>query len=107
MSIFTNWLILRDEGFLPVEIKVNVGGDGSCQWTQGSRKSLLLRCPASIPDKEIQIEVIECLRSALQLYEDNAADPIAILQAKAKNNYILKRAIVRHTVRAVDEVKSP
>jgi hypothetical protein len=107
MSIFTNCLILRDEGFLSTEIKVNVGGDGSCQWTQGALKTLLMRCPASIPDKEIQVEIIECLHSALQLYEENAADPIAILQAKAKNNYFLKRAIVRHTLRGTEETISP
>ena len=30
MSVFVNWLILRDEGFLPKEIKVNVGQMDRC-----------------------------------------------------------------------------
>jgi hypothetical protein len=99
MSVFTNWLILREEGFLPKEISLSVGGDGSLQWTTGDRAGLLLRSPASIPEDEVQKEIIRCLVEAIHSYEDNLADPLAILQAKAKNNYILKRAIVRHTIR--------
>jgi len=104
MSIFTNCVILREEGFLPEEVKVSVGGDGSLQWTSPPR-SFLMHSPALIPDKEIQMKVIKCLSTALSLYETNAADPIAILQAKAKNCYFLKRAIVRHVLRGIRESK--
>jgi hypothetical protein len=99
MSVFTNWLILREEGFLPKEIKLSVGGDGSLQWTSREFGNVVLHNPATIPEDEIQKQVIECLISAVHLYEDNMADPVAILQAKAKNNYILKRAIVRRIIK--------
>jgi hypothetical protein len=39
------------------------------------------------------------LIASIHLYEDNSIDPVAVLQAKAKNNYTLKRAFVRHTIR--------
>lgn len=106
MSIFTNCVILREEGFLPEEVKVSVGADGSLQWTS-QPESFLLHSPASIPEKEIQLRVINCLSTALDLYETNAADPIAILQAKAKNAYFLKRAIVRHVLKSIRESKDP
>ncbi len=99
MTVFTNWLILREEGFLPKEIKLSVGGDGSLQWTSREERNVVLHSPATIPEDEIQKQIIECLISAVHLYEDNLADPVAILQAKAKNNYILKRAIVHHTIK--------
>lgn len=100
MSVFIGWLILRDEGFLPEEIKVSVGSDGSLQWTTNAER-ILLHSPAVIPDQEIQKEIISALRTAFHLYEGNAADPVAILQAKARNNYVLKRAIVRHTLKTI------
>jgi hypothetical protein len=99
MSVFANWLILREEGFLPKEIKLSVGGDGSLQWTSREAGNVVLHSPAIIPEDEIQKQIIECLISAVHLYEDNLADPVAILQAKAKNNYILKRAIVRRIIK--------
>ena len=100
MSVFANWLILREEGFLPKEINLSIGGDGSLQWTTSDRAGLLLRSPASIPEDEVQKEIMRCLIEAIHSYEDNLADPLAVLQAKAKNNYILKRAVVRHTVKS-------
>lgn len=100
MSVFTNCIVLRDEGFLTDEIKVTVGSDGSIQWTVSPRKNFLLHSPATIPDAQVQLEIIRCLKAALGLYETNASDSIAVLQAKAKNNYFLKRAIVRHTLRS-------
>lgn len=99
MSLFANWIVLREEGFLPEEVKITVGSDGSMQWTTTPEKSLILVAPASIPDKEVQLEVIRCLGEVLTLYESNSADPIAVLQAKAKNFYFLKRGIVRHIVK--------
>jgi hypothetical protein len=99
MSIFTNWLILREEGFLPKEIKLSVGADGSLQWTSSDRTSLVLRSPATIPEDEVQKEIIRCLIAAVHSYEDNSVNPLSVLQAKAKNNHVLKRAIVRHTLR--------
>ena len=104
MAVFTNWLILREEGFLPKEIKLSVGGDGSLQWTSREVGNVVLHNPATIPEDEIQKQIIECLISAVHQYEDNLADPVAILQGKAKNNYILKRAIVRRIIKNNQEV---
>jgi hypothetical protein len=99
MSVFTNWLILRDEGFLPKEITLSVGSDGSLQHGANEAGGILLHCPATIPEDVVQKEIIRCLAAAIHLYEDNKIDPIAVLQAKAKNNYVLKRAFVRHTLK--------
>jgi hypothetical protein len=64
-SVLTNCLILREEGFLAREIKVNVGADGSMQHASSPERSLVMHCPATIPDKEIQVEIIRCLGGAL------------------------------------------
>ena len=81
------------------EIDLSVGSDGSLQRGANERGSILLHCPATIPEDIVQKEIIRCLIAAVHLYEDNAIDPMAMLQAKARNNYVLKRAIVRHTLR--------
>lgn len=101
MSVFTNCLILRDEGFLPEEISVNVGSDGSMQLGKSNKGTILLHSPAAISEKEVQKETLRCLKEALHNYENNAVDEITILQAKAKNNYILKRAVVRHRLKNI------
>jgi hypothetical protein len=101
-AAFTHCLILRDEGFLPEEIKINVGKDGSMQTTVGLRNGILMHNPADIPDGEIQQEIISLLGAALTMNENNLLDPIAILQAKAKNNYFVERSIVRHSLKSID-----
>ena len=98
-SIFTNILILRDEGFLLNDMSVNVGSDGSMQWEKNEKGSILLRCPAIIPNNEIQKEILRCLTIVTSAYENNSIDEIALLQAKAKNNYTFKRALVHYTLR--------
>lgn len=101
MSVFVNFLILRDEGFLQNEIKINVGGDGSLQSGESELGNILLHCPAVIPEQIMQNEIMRCLSTAINLSETNTIDPIAVLQAKAKNNYIFKRAFVRSTLRNI------
>ncbi|MBI5055324.1 MAG: hypothetical protein HZB61_01720 [Nitrospirae bacterium] len=105
MSVFVNWLILRDEGFLPNEIKISVGGDGSLQIGLSDIGRIMLHCPAAIPEKIVQTEIIRCLSIAINHSETNTIDPIAVLQAKANNNYILKRAFVRSLLRKIHDQK--
>lgn len=94
-SVLTNCLILREEGFLAREITINVGSDGSMQHASSAERSLLMHCPASIPDKDIQVEIVRCLGEALERLESNDAGGIALMQAKARNNYVLKRSMIR------------
>jgi hypothetical protein len=101
MSVFVNCIILRDEGFLPKEIHVNVGSDGSMQRGTSEIGSILLHCPAVIPDEVVQKEIIRCLETAVNNYEHGTLNPIAVLQAKAKNLYVFKRAFVRKTLRDI------
>lgn len=103
MSVFVNCLILREEGFLPREIRANVGCDGSLQQGDSEIGNILLHCPAVIPDKIVQNEIIRCLDIALNNYELGTLNPIALLQAKAKNSYVLKRAVVRRQLRDIRE----
>ena len=99
MLVFSNVLVLRDEGFLPSEIKVNVGRDGSLQHGSSKIGNILMHSPAVISNNEVQKEILRCLSKSLESYESNAIDPLVVLKAKAKNNYILNRAIVRHTLK--------
>jgi hypothetical protein len=101
-AVFTHCLILRDEGFLPAEIKINVGSDGSMQTTVGSHKGILMHNPANIPDADIRKEIISLLGAALTMHDNNLLDPIAVLQAKAKNHYFVERALVRHSLKSTD-----
>ena len=99
MSIITNYIILREEGYLGGEIQMNVGDDGSMQIGRNENGNILLFSPAIIPDDDIVKEIIlyvEILRAG---YENNELDPIAVLQAKAKNRYIFNRAILRKTLK--------
>ncbi len=105
MSVFVNCIILRDEGFLTDEIEVNIGSDGSLQHGTGEIGNILLHCPAVIPDEVVQKEIIRCLDTAINNYERGALNPIAVLQAKAKNSYILKRAVVRRSLRDIRDQK--
>jgi hypothetical protein len=97
-AVFAHCLVLRDEGFLPKEITVNVGKDGSLQIGRNERGTILLYCPAIIPEAIVQEEIIRCLKSAMSRYEDNSIDSIAVLQVKAKNRYFLNRAMVRRSL---------
>lgn len=103
MSIFNNYLLLRDEGFLSEEIKITVGSDGSSQFAESDRGKFLLLCPATIPEQVVQIDILRCLREVLHLSENNALDSIAVLQTKAKNNYTLKRAAIRYVLRNLND----
>ena len=95
-SILTNCLILREEGFLAREIKINVGSDGSMQHAKSPERGLAMHCPATIPHQEIQLAIIKCLGKVLDRLDVDGGAGLAVMQAKAKNNYVLKRAMVRN-----------
>lgn len=95
MSVVTNIAVLRDHGYRPDEISVNVGSDGSLQIGRNSTASHVLHQPAHIPDKEVQQEILRCLSECCEKFESGTFDPFALHQAKALNQYILKRAFLR------------
>lgn len=100
MSVFCNYLSLREENYQSNEIKVNVGKDGSMQIGESKiNGNCLLNTPAVIKDKIIQLEVIRCIDECVRLFENNLIDPIALLQAKARNNYINNRALIRKQIK--------
>lgn len=100
MTVFTNYVVLREEGYLERDITISVGIDGSLQYGFDGRWNQLFHTPASIPDKPIQLEIIRCIQEAYNLYERSELDRVALLQAKAKNFYIFKRAILRKYLRS-------
>jgi hypothetical protein len=100
MSIFCNYLALREENYLSNEIKVNVGKDGSMQIGESQvNGNILLHTPAIIKNKVVQIEIIRCVNECVRLFENNKIDAIALLQAKARNNYINNRALIRKQIK--------
>jgi hypothetical protein len=101
MSIFCNYLALREENYHSNEIKINVGKDGSMQIGESQvNGNCLMHSPATISDKRVQLEVIRCLEETVKLFESNKLDSIALLQAKARNNYIKNRAAIRHQIKS-------
>jgi len=98
-AVLTNCIALRDEGFLPQEIKINVGKDGSMQSASNGKTNVLLHSPAILPSKLIQEEILRCLVEVLERNEVNALDPIAVMQAKATHSYIVVRALVRRALK--------
>lgn len=101
MSVFSHYMVLRDENFQPNQIKINVGSDGSLQQgTSLDRGNYVLHCPATIMDRDVQIKVIETVEKMIELYEQNRLDAIALLQTKARTNYIKNRAILRKVIRS-------
>jgi hypothetical protein len=95
MSIAANLFALRDHGFQPSEISINVGSDGSAQITKGPLGTQVMVCPAAIPDEPVQHEIIRCVGEVTKQMENGTLDPIAVQQAKATNAYVLKRAFMK------------
>jgi hypothetical protein len=95
MSIVSNIMVFRDHGFRPNEISINVGSDGSMQVTRGELGTYLFYVPATIPDKPVQLEILRCIRECCDMLDDGTLDPLSVQQAKAMNQYILKRAFLR------------
>lgn len=99
MSIFSNYMVLREENFQTSEIKINVGKDGSMQIGENKKNgNYLFHCPANIEKKAVQELVIECLDQTIKQFESNQLDSIALLQAKARTNYVKNRAMVRNVI---------
>lgn len=106
MSVVSNYMVLREENYLSQEIKINVGKDGSMQIGESEvNGNNVLHCPATINEEAIQFEVGRCINDALILFENNKLDPIAILQAKAKNYFTQKRAVIRKIIRSKSKGK--
>jgi len=89
-ELLINYIILRELGTRKERIIINVGSDGSKQSVGG----LILRCPAYIPDKEVQIAILDSLIKAKNLYENSTIDEIALMQAKVLNRYNEKKALI-------------
>lgn len=103
-TVFCNYMAFREENYLQEEIRLNVGSDGSMQIGQSETKGkYLLHSPAIIKDPKIQLEIIRCLYETVTLFEKNKLDPIALLQAKARNSYISNRAILRRLIKTHGE----
>jgi hypothetical protein len=96
MAVVCGVMALRDEGFLPEEIAVSVGGDGSLQWTKDPERGIVFLCPAPIPEEAIQKEILRCVHDALAKLSDGSLPVVAVQQAKAMHRYIFKRGAVRH-----------
>jgi hypothetical protein len=99
MAIVCGVMALRDEGYLPNEISISVGSDGSLQWTKGDRPGVLFVCPATIPDEPIQHEILRCVRTALDGIDKGSVPAVSVQQAKALHRYVFKRAAVRQVLR--------
>lgn len=89
-EVLINYIILRELGTRKERIVIKVGSDGSRQ----SVGDLLLYCPAYIPDKEVQIAILDNLIRAKNLYENSTIDEIALMQAKVLNRYNEKKAMI-------------
>lgn len=99
MTVFSNYMVLREENFQSQEIKINIGQDGSMQIGENEiNGKYLFHCPAIIKDKAVQQLVIECLDKAIHQYENNQLDTIALLQTKARTHYVKNRAIIRNKI---------
>jgi hypothetical protein len=98
-AVFINCIVMLDEGYLLQELRINVGSDGSMQLGQRDHAQGLFIVPARIPQKELQMEIIRCLRGLLDAYSRDDVDVLALLQAKAKHGYLVNRALLRKALR--------
>jgi hypothetical protein len=99
MTVFSNYMVLREENFQSSEIKINVGQDGSMQIGENKvNGNYLFHCPAIIRSKEVQELILVCLNQAISQYENNQLDSIALLQTKARTKYVKNRAMVRNMI---------
>jgi hypothetical protein len=98
MSIICGVMALRDEGFLPEEIAVSGGSDGSTQRITDPERRILFICPASIPDVSIQHEILRCVKFAIGALGDGTLPALGVQQAKALHRYVFKRGVVRRVL---------
>lgn len=99
MTVFSNYMVLREENFQSSEIKINVGQDGSMQIGENEKNgNYLFHCPAVIKNKAVQELILICVKQAISQYENNQLDAIALLQTKARTKYVKNRAIVRNMI---------
>ncbi len=98
MSIMCGVMAFRDEGFLPEELSVSVGADGSIQWTTDPDRKVAFICPASIPDLSIQHEILRCVKLAIGALFEGSLPVLGVQQAKALHRYVFKRGVVRRTL---------
>lgn len=89
-QLLTNYIILRDLGAQNERITIVVGTDGSLQ----SVGRIMLRCPAYIPDKDVQIAIIDGFIEAKNMYENKAIDDVALMQVKVMNRYNEKKVMI-------------
>jgi hypothetical protein len=99
-AVAVGYIALREEGFLPGEITVSVGSDGSLQHAKHAtgKGAALVISPATIPNEVIQREIIRCAGVACNGYEAGSLDLIALAQAKAMHRSVLKRAAARFSM---------
>lgn len=101
MSVFCNYIAFREENYLQSEIRINVGSDGSMQIGENKKNgNYILHSPAIIKDQKVQLEIIRCVETLVDLFETNRLEPIALMQAKARNSYINNRAILRRLIKS-------
>jgi hypothetical protein len=99
MLVMCGIMALRDEGFFPADISLTVGSDGAMQWTKGDRGNIVFYNPAQITDRNVQQEIIRCLKVAIADLEQGNCPRAAIQQAKAMHKYIFKRGAIRAALR--------
>jgi hypothetical protein len=98
-SVVCNYAALREEGFTQEEITISIGRDGSLQEGNKGMCRVICYVPARIPYEAVIQEVFKNVEEGVELYDTSDLDPVAFLQAKAKNRHIFTRAQIRNAVR--------
>ena len=92
LSIFCNYLALKNEGF--TNIKINIGNDGAMVRTE-KPISFVLMVPAKIINKAFQQKLIELLNNTIYLYDNKMLLLEIVNEAKEKNDYFRKLSIIK------------
>lgn len=94
LSVFTNYLVLKSEGVK--EILTNVGSDGSMSRTNRESNNYILRVPATIKSKQLQLKIVEILTSIINLYESGELSREIVEEAKNNNKFYFKKQMLKH-----------
>jgi hypothetical protein len=95
-KLFSDYMILREEGFYPNEIGFEISDTNAIQIaSKQGKESYSLQTPVNNISKDVQTEISRCLSELQNRYETKTLDQTALLQSKARNYYSKNRLIFR------------
>lgn len=95
LSVLTNYLVFKSEGFEDKNIIMNVGSEGASIIGEDERGSFLLHTPAMLKSNEIQKFMIKIIDSTISKYKFKQLKVDIVKEALDRNRYVKKKQHIK------------